>query len=516
MQLRRPAAYTTKTAFNVALRCWCHLQRWPLRRRFLLCYVLCELFALWRFRLRLARLRIPRLGERRGTTGDLQWILQSMKHSVCPMGLSRASLQRYFPETKRRQKSITWEHYYAIVADAFAIRGPSPDEHLLLMQIAAASAQAQGLPAPPLTSKPPTCRAPVGYGSGELNVVYKPLPLELLIAGIRLLGEAVIRALGFRGRWLPTPEGWMRYWVSRPSDCTSTCSPAVFIHGVGLGAVPYIPLIRKLRQGRQGTLVILELPNCSRSHFQQSMPSPASFRNAFETLLQRELGISSPGSYVLIGHSLGTDYCTMVLNDPRMGHSDSILRPARVVLLDPICFAHEQLDAHRLPFWTCREAIEKTAVWWPLQLAVLFLVIRDEYNQEATKRALVPGTDTIFRLSPELRRRCKILVCLSGNDQALPAWQIHDYVRSQMPDVEVRIDPGLEHGGFLNPLNPGWLAQIHADAMLRFLGVSDVPRVSSHPAAFGGEEQDIPMKRNSRSELCLGQSQTKPGGNGYA
>lgn len=301
----------------------------------------------------------------------------------------------------------------------------------------------------------------------------------------------------------------MRYWVSQASDSAS-CLPAVFIHGVGLGAVPYVPLLQKLRRGRESTLIVLELPNCSRSSFQPAMPNPTAFRNALERLLLHELGISRAGSYVLIGHSLGTDYCSMVMNDPRHVNGDSPLRPARLVLLDPICFAHEQLEAHRLPFWTCEEAIEKSTVWWPLQLAVLFFVIRDEYNQEATKRALVPGTDTIFRCSPALLRRCKTLVCLSGNDQALPAWKIHDYLRAQLPELEVRMDPGLEHGGFLNPLNPGWLAQSHADSVVRFLrGDEILSRVASDPAALAKEAADLPMKRNSRSELSLVQAGPK-------
>ena len=54
-----------------------------------------------------------------------------------------------------------------------------------------------------------------------------------------------------------------------------------------------------------------------------------------------------------------------------------------------------------------------------MQMLVLLLIIRDESNQEVTKRALVPGTDTLFRASPELLRRCAMLVSTSGKDQEL-------------------------------------------------------------------------------------------------
>jgi len=323
---------------------------------------------------------------------------------------------------------------------------------------------------------------------------------------LRLLADAVFSALGYRRRWLPTAEGWIRYWVARPAEPDPAILPAVFIHGVGMGAVPYVHFLQRLRRARRAPLVALELPNCSRSHFQAVIPSATSFRDAVERLLCDELGISAPGRYVLMGHSLGTDFCSMVMNDPRMANDDPPLRPARLVLLDPICFVQEIAEAHRLPFWTLREARDKYRGqhWLPTIIAMLFLVIRDEYNQEATKRAIVPGTDSIFRCSDVLLGRCPTLVCLSGNDCALPAWKIHDYLRAQFPQIEVRMDPGLPHGGFLMPLLPGWLVRLHAEAVLRFLDPVQLARVASHPTQPDGPEPEaLPMKRNSRSALSL-------------
>jgi len=167
---------------------------------------------------------------------------------------------------------------------------------------------------------------------------------------------------------------------------------------------------------------------------------------------------------------LGTDFCTMVMNDPRLEHADPPLRPARLVLLDPVCFPNEIAASHRLPFWTIRESLDqKDMTWWkiPIQLTMLMLIIRDEYNQEATKRTVGPGTDVIFRCSPTMLRRCPTLVCLSGEDKALPAWKVHDYIRAQVPDIIVRMHPGFDHGGFLT--DAGWLAQNHADDVLQFL-----------------------------------------------
>lgn len=480
------------------------LRLWPCRRRLMLlfAYLTCEVLCLQRFRARLMRLRQPRRAERRGTLEDLRWLLRGVQEPRGPATMGKASVQRYLDEQPDMRGSVTWEHYYVMVQNAFCISGPSPEEHGLLVQIASTYAKQQGLPQPPPAARLPTCKAPVGFGQSTVQVVYKPLALELVLSTARLLADATFRAAGYRGRWVPTPEGLIRCWTARPRQADPKLLPAVFIHGVGFGAVPYFLFLERLRAGRQAPLLVLELPNCSRCHFQPTMPSAAHFREALERLLQEELGISEPGKYALLGHSLGTIFCSMVMNDPRLEHADAPLRPARLVLLDPICFAQELAEAHRLPFWSLREAITGSWWRWPLQLAVLLLIIRDEYTQEATKRAIVPGTDALFRCRPALLQKCQTLVCLCGNDQALPAWRIRDYVRVHFPEVELRMDPGLEHGGFLTPFLPTWLAQCHAGEVLRFLGGRSVPRVASLPGA-SAKEAGASKLRASFSEHAL-------------
>jgi len=90
----------------------------------------------------------------------------------------------------------------------------------------------------------------------------------------------------------------------------------------------------------------------------------------------------------------------------------------------------------------------------------------------------------------------------------LPAWAIHDYLRAHFPEIEVRMDPGLEHGGFLLPFVPGWLARSVFEAVLTFVGASPpspaLPRVASLPGAGGapmvdGSPAAEPMLRRNRS-----------------
>mmetsp|Transcript_7568 Transcript_7568/g.23872 ORF Transcript_7568/g.23872 Transcript_7568/m.23872 type:complete len:129 (-) Transcript_7568:843-1229(-) len=59
-----------------------------------------------------------------------------------------------------------------------------------------------------------------------------------------------------------------------------------------MGFVPYILFLHALRRRRAAPLLVLELPNCSRSHYQDVVPSVPSFRAALETLLRREFGVA--------------------------------------------------------------------------------------------------------------------------------------------------------------------------------------------------------------------------------
>lgn len=522
---RQVAAALSAVATAVLQR----IQQQGWRRCLLFVYLAAELVTYRRFRLRLARLHVPHKHDRRGTIKDLEWIAASAEHSICPLTFSKESFQRFLDEQfakldaagERRSGDIyrrtSWQHYYETARECFCIAGPSPEEHALLLRFAHATAKRQGLEVPPANAPVPTgYAAPVAYGSSPIIALHKPLPVELMFAATRCTFELAFLALGYRARWMPTPEGWIRYWIARPRVLDPSILPAVFIHGVGLGAGIYIPFLERLRTGRQALLVVVEMPNNSRSHFQDMMPTAASFRHALERLLAAELDVDlKPGQYVLIGHSLGTDCCAMVMNDPRLTHSDSPIRPGRLVLLDPVCFAQEVPEAHRLPFWTIREAFKNCrdrGAFWPLHLLMLLLVIRDEYNQEACKRFIVPGTDALFRCSPALLRRCRTLVCLSGRDQALPAWRIHDYLRAQFPDIELRMDPTMEHGGFLVSA-PGWISRSHAETVLKFLGdrYADLPRVSSEPGSTGNGSSSSFLGRSGDSRSTMRGSRSSLG-----
>eukprot|EP00929_Paragymnodinium_shiwhaense_P040937 TRINITY_DN21299_c0_g1_i1.p1 TRINITY_DN21299_c0_g1~~TRINITY_DN21299_c0_g1_i1.p1 ORF type:complete len:537 (-),score=104.48 TRINITY_DN21299_c0_g1_i1:332-1942(-) len=489
------------------------------RLALLLAWFAAEVRAYLAFRTRLAILRVPVLSDRRGSLEDLRWIRRSAESKVCPLSFGRASLQEYLRDKVGAAAAvITWEHYYATLAGGFCIVNPSPEEHSELIAATTAMVRREGLTPPPPGASPPVgVEAPVMFGKTDVQVLHKPFAIQSAFDAVRLSADMVFRILGYQRFWEATPEGWLCYWLRKPSASMSadrsngsngSMPPLVFIHGVGFGAVPYILFLEQLRRRWAGPIVAVELPNCSRCTFQTQMPTPAHFRHAFGRML-KAIGVSGPGGYMLVGHSLGTDFCSMVLNDPR-GLASPIL-PARLVLLDPICFLHEVPAAHRLPFWTWEEARRKDdARTSPALAAVLFGIIRDEYTQQATKRAVCPGTDSVFRASPELLRACKTFVCLCGTDQALPAWKLHDYIRAHFPDLKLRIDPPLDHGGFLMPfISNGWISRSHLDDVVGFMKehFASFARVSSEAAVDTTASKSKMLSVRSATTVCAPDNQ---------
>jgi pimeloyl-ACP methyl ester carboxylesterase len=450
-----------------SLLAWLRVAMHHLRQHHRLIFVvalLAELLNYRRHRKLLRCISAPNLGDRVGTMADVQWLLKTTGHSVCPMRLNAASLREYLPKGTR----LDWRHYYQCFRGFLNLPDvPTKEQHCQLLQctsqVIGAMPRRQNCGATRVEPPPPNAPVPVGvpppvmYGVSELSVAYKPLVIDGLLGAVRLIGGLTLRLLGYATQRLATPEGEVLVWTRGfgkhvaaerrvpPTSTPSSPTPLVFIHGVGMGCIPYVEFLRHFTQPQ----ILIELPNCSRANFQTQMPTPASVRSVLRSLLS-QLNV---GDYHLMGHSLGTDYCSIILNDPyepsaseaerpsakRRDAPIRSIRPSRVVLIDPICFAHEVAASHRLPFWDWEESCRKdTRTPWPARFLKLYLFIWDIYNQQACKRAIASGPEVLFRTIPLGTR---VLVCLGGLDEAIPAWEVHDYVRAQYPEILVHMSP---------------------------------------------------------------------------
>ena len=169
----------------------------------------------------------------------------------------------------------------------------------------------------------------------------KPRPLFYYAVTDGLLGGLVtphkMRSRGFKYH---VAEG-LTYWYhpgspttcpdGRPRD-SPACTPLVFVHGVGLGPLPYVGFIEQLSEQSAGPVMIIELPFVAqRLSGLFKNPQHDSTVQAIECSMTRH-GINSA---TFVGHSLGTVYLSWVAQQ----------RPqlmASCVFIDPIVFLLHQ------------------------------------------------------------------------------------------------------------------------------------------------------------------------------
>ena len=218
---------------------------------------------------------------------------------------------------------------------------------------------------------------------------------------------------------------------------TAPSSVVVFIHGVGVGPLPYLDLLQRLEE--EGTLVVaVELPMVLQQVALRPPPSPDAFAQAFAKMLV-DLGVTADVPLTLVGHSLGSAYCQYLRHRLPEAHE----RPVRAVaLLDPIaCLLNHARVTSSFVYAPPRTA---------LGAAEEYFVKRELWTANVIARHL-PWYEAIVTphdCSPETRTT----IVLSGDDDIVPG----DAVRRAFGSFGawargarvVTID-GLGHGAWL-------------------------------------------------------------------
>ena len=84
----------------------------------LLVWLVLELRGYVQFRERLRRLSVPRIGERRGTLQDLEWLRGSVEHTSNPVSWSKATVEAYLPVSEGGKGGL-WRNLYRVATAAF-------------------------------------------------------------------------------------------------------------------------------------------------------------------------------------------------------------------------------------------------------------------------------------------------------------------------------------------------------------------------------------------------------------
>lgn len=149
----------------------------------------------------------------------------------------------------------------------------------------------------------------------------KPLVLYLAVKCIHALAGSRLQHLGFRRETC----GGLSYWHCPGDDYTA---PVLFIHGLGVGLLPYAGKIQRLKQRYASRRIFLvELPHVSMS-LHHHMLDRGQTLHAFDSLFERH----ALHSVSLVAHSYGTILASWLIQ--KRQH-----RLHSVTLLDPICFS---------------------------------------------------------------------------------------------------------------------------------------------------------------------------------
>eukprot|EP00128_Syssomonas_multiformis_P012237 Colp12_sorted_trinity150504_noHs@6319 len=249
---------------------------------------------------------------------------------------------------------------------------------------------------------------------------HHPFLLYLWCMAAAWLHGVYFRLAGFRRH----RAGALHYW-HRPA-----CSPGgagkpagVFLHGIGIGLLPYTTFIRKL--GSDGrALVLVELPHVS-LRLCDHVPS----MRAMAASVAAAMDATGHQTASLVGHSYGTGVLARFCKD----------YPSRVhtcTFVDPVCFLLCAPDvAHNFVYRKPKHKYEYLRYYLlSRELQTSWVLCR---NFVWHKMALWPH---------EIQAE-RTVVVLAGSDEIVPSSEVREYLRRHVPSLPVLWLPG-PHAGF--------------------------------------------------------------------
>lgn len=334
-----------------------------------------------------------------------------------------------------------------------------------------------------------------------LRVLHKPLALHALAEGMRVATDGALWAAGFKqGR---TACGF-RYWVkpalvggggssgtATPTATTATTTPSsfrlaslgglarrrragrlrscdsassldaagatdpdtapiLFVHGVGLGLTPYIPLILELaRLLPRRPVLLLEA-----RHVSVGLAPRAASTDEVAAAARAVLAAHGWASAACVGHSYGT----FVLSRLAQTAPDVV---QSLVLLDPVCMLtiYPQLlknFVYKPPSaWSAGARAALAAVD-----SARFLFSRDLTVAEAFCRRFAWHRECLWPQDSPADGRT--LLVLAAADDLVPCELVTRVLAASRPDVRVALHPHAGHGGIL--LHHSWRRDVLAQA----------------------------------------------------
>ncbi|KAJ7144966.1 hypothetical protein C8R43DRAFT_561075 [Mycena crocata] len=279
-----------------------------------------------------------------------------------------------------------------------------------------------------------------------IHMLHRPLIWYTIVALVDTLTSIFLLSLGFKhytpqrpcfqafpprplltifSKPAATPH--FPYWYRPPRSDAQSKNSILFLHGIGIGLHPYVPLFQEiLRADPTQSLLLVELLPVS-MRITAPMPSRWTTLEAINTILE-DLGINK---VVLAAHSYGTFLAAHIVSPPpdaaSTGDPALILnhKVSSLVLVDPIPFLlHLPTVAHNFLY---RSPGTRRANEWQLW----YFASRDADVARVLGRCFFWEEGCIWR--EDLRRFSaeggrRVSVVLGGGDQIVPSAAVREYL----------------------------------------------------------------------------------------
>lgn len=262
--------------------------------------------------------------------------------------------------------------------------------------------------------------------TSEIRWCHKPLALYAALRAASEAGNAGLRLLGFQ--WHGSGCDTLSYAHWRNPDPGARGRPVVFVHGLGVGLLPYASLLRRLRAlpSAPRHVFAVELRHIS-LRVDEPVPRSDSVVHAIESMLRRH---GASGGAVFVGHSFGTIVTGWCLKQRGTALVSACLLADAVTFLQFL--PKSVLGLLRSPPATAYDAVAR------------FAVGRDLFMCRVLQRGVFWWESCTF--AEELPRAGRCAVVLGGEDPLVPAEEVRRYLDGR---CRVHFYPRLRHNGFL-------------------------------------------------------------------
>jgi pimeloyl-ACP methyl ester carboxylesterase len=171
-------------------------------------------------------------------------------------------------------------------------------------------------------------------GRSEIYWRYCPFRVESFFYGVRKLGELYMYFAGFKRSWHWTTDGYYSVYTFHNSN--SNERPIVFFPGLGLGAIPYAHIAKRLNR----TVYMIEVPN-------MGYATPLSDRHATAKTIYEVVG-KYADEFDIVCHSMGSGHATHLINNLFL--KNELYKVKNLIVCDGFVNPVDALINHMYPF----------------------------------------------------------------------------------------------------------------------------------------------------------------------